>query len=82
MIKPTNQFSAKISIPFPNGPEGIAVMRWFNLQNCGSETIPLNKKIPRKVKDRAHRLHMCRTYMFVFQVTKEGDWIFVGRKET
>lgn len=80
-MKPTNQFAVEVSIPFPDGPEGDAVMRWFNLQNCGTETIPLNKKVSQKVKDRAHRLHMCRTYTFVFQVTAEGEWMFVGRKE-
>lgn len=80
-MNPTNQFTAEVSIPFPSGPEGSAVMRWFNVQNCGKETIPLNKKASKKHQDHAHRLHLCRRYNFVFQVTKEGDWIFVGRKD-
>ena len=80
-MQPTNQFTAEVSVSFPNGPDGEAVMRWFNLQNCGKETIPLTKRASKKHRDRAYRLHACRRYHFVFQVTAEGDWIFVGRKE-
>lgn len=80
-MKPTNLFSIEVSIPFPSSPEGDAAERWFNLQNCGKETIPLTKRASKKHIDRAYHLHACRRYTFVFQVTKEGDWIFVGRKE-
>lgn len=81
-VKPTNQFDVEVSISFPQGDAGNAVMRWFNLQNCGKETIPLNKKASKKHVERAYRLHACRRYTFVFQVSAEGDWMFVGRKET
>lgn len=80
MITPTNQFSVTVSIPFPSGTEGEATMRWFNLQNCGTETLPLNKLASKKHRDRAYHLHASRQYTFVFRVTAEGDWIFVGRK--
>ena len=80
-LNPYNQFSVNVSIPFPSGSEGESAMRWFNLQNCGSETVPLNKRVSKKHQERAHRLHAGRRYRFVFQVTKEGDWMFVGRKD-
>jgi hypothetical protein len=82
IIAPTNRFSVKVNVPFPDGTQGSAVMRWFNLQNCGQETIPLNKRASKKHQERAHHLHACRLYTFVFEVTAEGDWIFVGRKES
>lgn len=80
-MQPTNQFSTEVSISFPSGDEGSAVMRWFNLQNFGSETVPLNKRVSKKHQERAHRLHAGRRYRFVFQVTEEGDWMFVGRQD-
>jgi len=78
-MKPTNQFSVEVSVPFPDGSDGEAVRRWFNLQNCGAETLP--KRASKKHRDRAYHLHASRQYTFVFRVTAEGDWIFVGRKD-
>lgn len=80
-MNPTNKFSVDVTIPFPETLEGSAVMRWFNLQNCGKEIIPLDEKISKRMKKRSQRLHERRDYTFVFEVTDEGEWKFVGRKE-
>ena len=79
--KPTNQFVAEVSIPFPNGAQGDNLLRWFNLQNCGKESVPIEKPVSTKHLGNAYRLHQCRRFKFVFEITKEGEWRFVGRKE-
>ena len=77
---PTNQFEAEVYIPFPNGAQGNNVLRWFNLQNCGKETIPLNKKAEKEHVERAYKLHASRRFRFVFEIDAEGEWKFIGRK--
>ena len=75
---PTNRFSVKVAINFPLDSNHL--LRWFNLQNCGKETIPLNEKVSSSHKKHAYNLRRGRVYDFVFEITKEGEWIYVGRK--
>ena len=77
---PTNLFTAKVVVSFPGDEQGDKVKRWFNLKNCGQETIPLNRKASKKHIDRFYALNRCRSYELVFEVTESGEWIFVGRK--
>lgn len=77
---PTNQFVAEVSIPFPDDMQGLKLMRWFNLQNCGKESVPPNTKVSKSHRKNARRLHQNREFQFVFEITKEGEWKFVGRR--
>jgi hypothetical protein len=79
-LHPSNQFSVRVNIPFPNGLSGESLMKWFNLQNFGTEFVSKNRKISEEQKERAWKLHACHAYKFVFQITEEGDWMFIGRK--
>jgi hypothetical protein len=80
--KPSNQFVAEVRVNFPDDhPYGINLLRWFNLQNCGKETVPVGKSISTEHLSNMYRLHQGRVFKFVFEITKEGEWKFVGRKE-
>lgn len=77
---PTNQFVAKVTVNFPGEPSRYNLMRWFNLQNCGKETIPFEEKVSESHKKNVSNLIRSRIYNFVFEITKSGEWKFVGRK--
>ena len=77
--KPTNRFVARVSIPFPNGPDGNNILRWLNLQHCGNELL-VPHRISKEHKESHYVVHCGRQFELVFEVTKSGDWIFVGRK--
>ena len=79
-LQPTNQFTAEVSISFPKDEQAVNVLHWFNLQNCGKKRLPLTSKASHSHKNAAYNLMAGRRYKFVFEVTKDGDWIFVGRK--
>jgi hypothetical protein len=69
-MNPTNQFVAYVTIPFPDDVQGLGIDEWYHHQNNGK----VNKR-------QLKHLHSPHEYRFVFEVTKNGDWIYVGRKE-
>lgn len=68
-MTPTNRFEIDVVIPFPDDIQGLQVDDWFRIQNNGKVT-----------KRQIKHLLTSREYRFVFEVTKSGDWIYVGRK--
>lgn len=78
---PTNRFEVEVEVPFPSWGPKINLMRWFNLQNCGKELIPLGEKVSKQHLDRSYKLHRTRKYVFIFEIDKYGEWKFIGRKD-
>lgn len=79
-VKPTNQFCVPVTIDFPHNEQTLPLVRWFNLQNCGKEILPITEKATHQHQERAFNLYRSRAYTFVFEIDAEGEWKFIGRK--
>lgn len=73
MSKPTNRFAARVAIDFPHDISKNALIEWFN-----SHYTDKNSNV---YKDNLKKLLKTKEFHFVFEIDKEGNWKYIGRKD-